>query len=87
MSAPTKDLCIVEFNEQTKLGEVKRRVLNAFLEGIMCFQFRFTYHKRQFVDRCALPPEADEAYAIDLAEYAFERYTNTVAKCITEGMR
>lgn len=84
MSSYSKDLCIVTFDESTKIGKVKRKILNAFIEGIMCFQFRFQFRKRQFCDRVALPADADEGCALELAEHQFERYTNTVAKCIME---
>lgn len=85
MSAYSKDLCIVNFTPATKLGEVKRRVLNAFLEGIMCFQFRFAAKNRKFEDRVALPPNADEAMALEMAEYQFSRFINTVAKLTVGG--
>jgi hypothetical protein len=80
MSAPTKDLCIIEFDESANLGQVKRRVLNAFLEGIMCFQFRLKFGKRVFEDRVALRAEADEAEALEMAEYQFSRFLNTVGQ-------
>lgn len=84
MSAYSKDLCIITFNEHTKLGHVQKRVLNAFLEGIMCFQFKFVYRNRKFCDRVALPLDADEECATEMAEYQFQRYCNTVAQIITQ---
>jgi len=86
MSAYTKDLCIITFTESTKPGEVKRRVLNAFLEGIMCFQFHLSYKKRFFCDRVALPADADEACALEMAEYQIERFTNTIAGLVTKRL-
>lgn len=85
MSAYSKDLCVIQFNEATKLGEVKRRVLNAFLEGIMCFQFILHAKGRKFRDCVALPKDADEAVALEMAEFQFSRYVNTVAKLAVGG--
>lgn len=82
MSAPTKDLCVIEFDETATIGTVKKRVLNAFLEGIMCFQFRLKFHKRTFEDRVALPADADEACALEMAEFQFMRFTNTITECL-----
>lgn len=80
MSAYSKDLCVVTFDASTKVGEVKRRVLNAFLEGIYCFQFVLRHGKRRFEDRVALPKDADEACALEMAEHQFDRFVNTVVQ-------
>ena len=80
MSAPTKDLCIIQLTETSTVGEVKRRVLNAFVEGIYCFQFRLTWHKRKFEERVALPADADEACALEMAEEYFGIFCATVAR-------
>lgn len=87
MSAPTKDLCIIEFNEHSHALGTKKRVLNAFLEGIMCFQFRFSHKDkrgrvRKFEERVALPADADEECALEMAEYHFLRFINTAANLI-----
>jgi hypothetical protein len=86
MSAPTKDLCIINFDEKANLPEVKRRVLNAFLEGYYCFQFRLTFGKRQFEDRVALPADADEACALEMAEYQFSRFLATISGLVTKRL-
>lgn len=83
MSAYSKDLCVVTFDASTKVGEVKRRVLNAFLEGIYCFRFVMQHGKRCFEDRVALPKDADEACALEMAEHQFQRFLNTVVKITT----
>lgn len=86
MSAYSKDLCVVTFDESANLQQVKQRVLNAFLEGYMCFQFRLTWHKRKFCDRVALPEDADEACALEMAEFQFQRFCETVAKLATKRL-
>lgn len=79
----SKDLCIVEFNEHSTLKGTQTRVLNAFIEGIMCFQFRFkgkdkrTLQLRKFEDRVALPLDAIEKDALDMAEDHFKEFANT----------
>lgn len=78
MSAPTKDLCTIILNESVNLPVVKQRVLNAFLEGYMCFLFRLRIRGRLFEDRVALPADADEACALEMAEFQFARFCNTV---------
>lgn len=87
MASYSKDLCIITFDERSSLGAVKKRVLNAFLEGIMCFQFRFQFKKpggkpRQFEDRVALPKDADERVALEMAEDQFQKFLNTVTRLI-----
>jgi hypothetical protein len=84
MSAPTKDLCTIQFTETTTVGEVKRRVLNAFLEGYNCFLFRLAWktpgsRKRIFEERVALDPsKGDEATALEMAEFYYLQFCNTV---------
>lgn len=87
MSAYSKDLCIIQLDEQSSLKGVKARVLNAFLEGIMCFRFEFQFKKpgskpRQFEDRVALPKDADERVALEMAEDQFQKFLNTVTRLI-----
>lgn len=82
MSAYSKDLCVVTFDASTKLGEVKRRVLNAFLEGIYCFRFVLKHQRRVFEDRVALPKDADEACALEMAAHQFDRFVNTVVRVV-----
>ena len=80
MSAPTKDLCIIRLNEGSHLPGVKKLVLNAFREGIYCFKFSLVFHRRIFEDRVALPADADEECAIEMATYQFARFMNTVGQ-------
>jgi len=85
MSAPTKDLCVLNFDEKSNLPLVQRRVLNAFREGIYCFKFVLRFktgdHKsRTFVDRVALPADADEECALEMASFQFGRFLNTVGQ-------
>lgn len=80
MSAYSKDLCVITLDGASKLGEVKRRVLHAFLEGIYCFRFVLRHQKRCFEDRVALPKDADEACALEMAEHQFQRFLNTVVR-------
>ena len=78
MSAYSKDLCIVVFNEASNLEATKRKVKNAFLEGFMCFRFEVNIKGKPFEDRVALPVDADEACAEEMAEFQFQRFENTV---------
>jgi hypothetical protein len=80
MSAPTKDLCVIEFDETANVTQVQRRVLNDFIEGIYAFQFRLRFGKRVFEDRVALPADADEACALEMASWQFGRFLNTVGQ-------
>ena len=80
MSAYSKDLCVVTLDASAKLGAVKRRVLNAFLEGIYCFRFVLKHGRRSFEDRVALPKDADDACALEMAEHQFQRFLNTVVR-------
>lgn len=80
MSAYSKDLCVIQLDESANLRLVRARVLNAFREGIMCFQFRLKWFNRTFEDRVALPANADEDCALEMAEFQFTRFLNTVAE-------
>jgi hypothetical protein len=84
MSAPTKDLCIIVLNESSSIGEVKRRVLNAFKEGFYCFRFELVWHKRKFESRVALPSDADESHALEMAEAAWGTFCATITSLITK---
>lgn len=80
MSAPTKDLCTINLDERANASIVKRRVLHAFREGIFCFKFVLKFKKRTFEDRVALPADADEECAIEMASFQFGRFLNTVGQ-------
>jgi len=80
MSAPTKDLCVINLDERAHLPGVQKLVLNAFREGIYAFQFRLKFQKRVFEDRVALPADADEECALEMATYQFARFMNTVGQ-------
>ncbi|MEN3942510.1 hypothetical protein WJU23_14520 [Prosthecobacter sp. SYSU 5D2] len=89
MAAYSKDLCIIELDEASRLPGVRGRVVAAFLEGILCFQFRFrckarSGRVRRFEDRVALPRDADEAVAREMAEAQFQRFLNTVGKLMRD---
>lgn len=87
MSAPTRDLCVITFDERSNLPMVRKRVLTAFLSGIYCFQFKFQMKDkrgelRKYEDRVALPEEADEPHALEMAEFHFQRFLNTIPKVL-----
>ena len=78
-------LFVYSFNEKSTKMQTASDVRRAFIEGFTCFEFRFQFHKRKFEDRMALPPGAgfDEADAFEMGEYAFDRFTNALSKCLT----
>lgn len=86
MSAPTKDLCIIQFTETSNLAWTQRCVLNAFLEGIYCFQFRLAWRGRQFEEPVALPADADEECALEMAEEYFDMFLHTVGQLAAKRM-
>jgi hypothetical protein len=84
MSAPTKDLCIIRITEKTSIKDVKRIVLNAFLEGFYCFKFELVWHGRYFFANQALPEDADEDHALEMAEAAWGTFCATLTSLITK---
>jgi len=80
------DLFEYTFTEATNRHQVRSDVLRAFIEGFNCFKFKFEHKGRKFEDRIALPHAAgfDERDAVEMAEYAHDRFLNTVAKIITK---
>jgi len=78
------DLFEYTFTVATKRHDVQAAVLRAFIEGFNCFLFKFEFKGRKFEDRIALPHAAgfDERDAVEMAEYAHDRFLNTVKKLV-----
>lgn len=77
-------LLVYRFDEHSNRKKVRADVLLAFMNGFNCFRFEFTYQKRKFEDRIALPHEAgfDERDAIEMADYAYNRWQKTISLII-----
>ena len=78
MSAYSKDLCIVQFTEASTLPATIKKVVNAFREGFYCFSFRLKYKGRLFQEDVALPKDADEKLAAEMAQDYFGMFCTTV---------
>lgn len=89
MSAPTKDLCVIEFSEHTTFAGMYKRMLNAVSEGIIAFRFQFaikdkrTGKVRKFVEQWAWHPNDPIEALEEMARDLFEAFTNTAAGVIS----
>lgn len=87
MSRQFKDNhCVISLDEHSKLALVRGQVLNAFKQGVVRFQFILKFKGRTFRDCVALPADADEECALELATTYFKRFTNTVAQLLTKKL-
>jgi len=78
--------CVITLDEHSKLALVRGQVLNAFKQGVVRFQFILKFKSRTFRDCVALPADADEECALELADTYFKRFTNTVAQLLTKKL-
>lgn len=78
--------CVINLDEHSKLALVRGQVLNAFKKGVVRFQFILKFKGRTFRDCVALPADADEECALELATTYFKRFTNTVAQLLTKKL-
>lgn len=77
-------LLVYRFDEKTTRKKLRFDILHAFMEGFNCFRFEFTYQKRKFEDRIALPHAAgfEDKDAIEMADLAYNRWQNTISQII-----
>ena len=83
------DLFTLEFTEKSMKHHTAHTIKNAFVEGFTCFLFKFTFKKRSFEWRVALPPAAnfEQKAAYEMGLQAFARFLNTVAKLVEQEKR
>lgn len=86
MSKFKQNHCVINLDEHSKPALVGKQVLNAFKEGIVRFQFVLKFKGRVFQDCVALPADADEECALELATTYFKRFTNTVAQLLAKKL-
>lgn len=78
--------CVINLDEHSKPALVDKQVLNAFKQGVIRFRFILKCKGRVFQDCVALPADADEECALELATTYFKRFTNTVAQLLTKKL-
>ena len=88
MSAPTKDLCVIRFDEKTNREGFRRRILNACHEGIYAFKFELVFGSgkdaRRFDTKIAVHDDSDVDSIIYMADAHYDRYTEIIARLIVD---
>ncbi len=78
--AHSRSLSVIHFTETSNREGLRKQVLAAFLRGRNCFQFHLKYGNRRFEDRIALPADADEKTALEMADDQFDAFTETISR-------
>lgn len=88
MSAITKCVCVIEFNERTTFAGMYRRMLSAVEEGIIAFKFQLkikdprTLKYREFEELWAWRPTDPLEALEELARDLFGAFAETAAQVI-----
>lgn len=84
MSAPTKDLCVIAFDERTNREYFRKRILNAVEEGVYAFKFTLKWgtgkDARHFDTKIAVHDDSDVESILLMADAYYDRYTDIIAK-------